>query len=73
MHTSRDQPFAKKLRVIFNVRTLGPLAKKNYTNCWIPAKKGIGIARTGCIKITMAIRWGYVFAIREQGMRRLRF
>ena len=73
MRIDPNQPFHKKLRAIFSVRTFSQLATRNYTNCWIPVKKGIGIARTGYIRITTPILWGFVFAIHEHGMKRLRF
>jgi hypothetical protein len=73
MQFSMNQPFAKKMRAIFSVRTRCPLTKKNYTNCWILARRGIGIARTGYIRITSRIRWGFASATREHVMKRLKY
>ena len=73
MRIDPNQPFHKKLRAIFSVRTFSPLATRNYTNCWIPAKRGIGVVRTDYIRITMLILWGFAFAIQEHAMRPLKF
>lgn len=73
MRGNSNQLFYKKLRAIFSVRTFSQLATRNYTNYWIPAKKGIGIARIGYIRITSRILWGFVFATHEHEMKPLRF
>ena len=73
MQITPNQPFAKKLRAIFSVRTRSLLTTRNYTTYWIPAKGGIGIARTGYIRITSLMLWEFAFAIHERGMKLLRF
>jgi len=45
---------------------------ETYISCWIPAKKGIAIVKTGYIRSIMLIRWVFAFAIPEPGKRQLK-